>query len=128
MCCSASPANCPGSGSPGHGPKGSSGSPGCPPRCGGGAGATELPTAGGESGPRGPALRGFVRAEWGTVFPDVWRRLRTARLRAVPLTLASCVGILALQLVQHEDGLIAAVTDHGCSGDLLLRWRRRNKG
>lgn len=50
-------------------------------------------------------MRGFVRAEWGTVFPDVWRRLRTARLRAVPLTLASCVGILALQLVQHEDGL-----------------------
>ncbi|MCL2554821.1 MAG: hypothetical protein FWE75_22070 [Actinomycetia bacterium] len=33
----------------------------------------------------------------------MWRRLRQSGLRAVPLTLASCVGILLLQLVQHSD-------------------------
>ncbi|MEC3993608.1 hypothetical protein VSR01_08685 [Actinacidiphila sp. DG2A-62] len=48
-------------------------------------------------------LRRFARAEWGVVFPDVWRRLRSARLRAVPLTLASCAGVLVLQLVQHDE-------------------------
>lgn len=35
---------------------------------------------------------------------DVWLRLRTAKLRALPLTLSSCAGILALQLVQHAQG------------------------
>lgn len=48
-------------------------------------------------------MRRFAVAEWGTVLPDVWRRLRTGRLRAVPLTLAACLGILALQLLQHTD-------------------------
>lgn len=47
-------------------------------------------------------LRRLALAEWGTVFPDVWLRLRAAGLRAVPLTLASCAGILVLQLVQHS--------------------------
>lgn len=50
-------------------------------------------------------LRRLALAEWGTVFPDVWRRLRGAGLRAVPLTLFSCAGILLLQLVQHSDGV-----------------------
>ena len=38
------------------------------------------------------------------MFPDVWRRLRTGRLRAVPLTLASCAAIGLLQLVQRTQG------------------------
>lgn len=41
------------------------------------------------------------------MFPDAWRRLRTERLRAVPLTLASCLGVALLQLVQlvqHAQG------------------------
>lgn len=46
-------------------------------------------------------LRRFAVSEWGTVFPDVWRRLRTRGLRAVPLTLGACVGVLLLQLLQH---------------------------
>jgi hypothetical protein len=50
-------------------------------------------------------LTEFARAEWGTVLLDAWQRLRSARLRAVPLTLVSCAGILTLQLVQHADGL-----------------------
>ncbi|SEO27070.1 hypothetical protein SAMN05216267_1021143 [Actinacidiphila rubida] len=50
-------------------------------------------------------MRRLALAEWGTVFPDVWRRLRGAGVRAVPLTLASCAGILLLQLVQHSDGV-----------------------
>jgi hypothetical protein len=53
----------------------------------------------------GSALRRLARAEWGTVFPDVWRRLRARRLRALPLTAASCAGILLLQLAQHVDAL-----------------------
>lgn len=60
-----------------------------------------------DRGERRPAgrVRRFARAEWGTVFPDVWRRLRTRRLRALPLTASSCAGILALQLVQHDDAV-----------------------
>ncbi|WP_329131017.1 hypothetical protein OG552_08950 [Streptomyces sp. NBC_01476] len=47
-------------------------------------------------------MRGFAAGEWGTVFPDVWRRLRGAGPRAVPLTLAACVGVLVLQVLQHS--------------------------
>lgn len=54
---------------------------------------------------RSGRLRRLVLAEWGTVFPDVWRRLRAAGPRAVPLTLASCAGIVALQLLQHSAGV-----------------------
>jgi hypothetical protein len=46
-------------------------------------------------------VRRLAAAEWGTVFPDIWRRLRTGRARAVPLTLACCLGIGLLQLLQH---------------------------
>ncbi|MYS23730.1 hypothetical protein GA0115240_15597 [Streptomyces sp. DvalAA-14] len=46
-------------------------------------------------------LRRFAAGEWGAVFPAAWRRLRARGARAVPLTLAGCVGVLALQLLQH---------------------------
>jgi len=46
-------------------------------------------------------------AEWGTVFPDVWRRLRTDRLRAVPLTLGSALGLGLAWLGLHELLVIA---------------------
>jgi hypothetical protein len=49
----------------------------------------------------GGRLRRFTAGEWGAVFPDVWRRLRAGGPRAVPLTLAACAGILALQLLQY---------------------------
>lgn len=49
-------------------------------------------------------LRARPAVEWGAVFPEVWRRLRTAGPRAVPLTLASCAGIGLLQLVQRAQG------------------------
>jgi hypothetical protein len=52
------------------------------------------------AGPGGRLWR-FAAAEWGKVFPAAWRRLRLRGLRAVPLTLAACVGVLAFQLLQH---------------------------
>jgi len=92
-------------------------SPGCRCRCGGAARVPEG-TSGRPEGERGEAegtsgggrpaggrLRRLALAEWGTVFPDVWRRLRLSGPRAVPLTLASCTGILLLQVVQHSDGV-----------------------
>jgi hypothetical protein len=48
-------------------------------------------------------LRRLAVREWGAVFPDIWRRLRAAGPRALPLTLASCAGSLLLQLLQHTD-------------------------
>ena len=55
-------------------------------------------------GPGAKRAREFALAEWGAVAHDVTLRLRTRGLRAVPLTLSSCAGILALQLVQHSEG------------------------
>ncbi|WP_405580647.1 hypothetical protein [Streptomyces sp. NBC_01190] len=43
----------------------------------------------------------FAGAGSGAVLADVRHRLRTAGLRAVPLTLTACAGILGLQLLQH---------------------------
>lgn len=49
-------------------------------------------------------LRRFARAEWGAMAYDVLSRLRARGPRALPLTLASCAGIAALQFVQREQG------------------------
>lgn len=49
-------------------------------------------------------VRDVAVAEWGPAVRDVARRLRAKGPRAVPLTLASCAGILALQLLQHTQG------------------------
>ncbi|MFJ2630649.1 hypothetical protein ACIO6U_01645 [Streptomyces sp. NPDC087422] len=49
-------------------------------------------------------VRQFARAEWGQMAYDVRDRLWARGLRAIPLTLWSCVGILCLQLVQHAQG------------------------
>ncbi|MFG1806505.1 hypothetical protein [Streptomyces sp. NPDC049040] len=43
-------------------------------------------------------------AEWAAVLGDVRRRLRARGLRALPVTLTACAGILALQLLQHSRG------------------------
>lgn len=55
-------------------------------------------------GPAAKRVREFAYAEWGAVAHDVALRLRARGLRALPLTLSSCAGILALQLVQHSQG------------------------
>ncbi|MDX6354725.1 MAG: hypothetical protein QOF98_1628, partial [Streptomyces sp.] len=68
-------------------------------------------------------LRALAVAEWGTVFPDVWRRLRTAHLRAVPLTLGSALGILVLQLLQHSPGTRGWVEKLGGVYATLPWWR-----
>ncbi|MFI0943935.1 hypothetical protein [Streptomyces sp. NPDC021020] len=41
-------------------------------------------------------------AEARRLFPDVWGRVRAGGLRGVPVTLAACAGILALQILQHR--------------------------
>jgi hypothetical protein len=50
----------------------------------------------------GDRARRFAAREWGTVFPDIWRRLRARGAAALPLTLCACLGILLLQLLQHS--------------------------
>ncbi|WP_433888919.1 hypothetical protein [Streptomyces sp. CA-111067] len=49
-------------------------------------------------------VRDFGRAELGAPVGEVWRRLRTGGVLAVPLTLTACVGIVALQVLQHLRG------------------------
>jgi hypothetical protein len=53
---------------------------------------------------RADRLRRIAAREWGTVFSDIRRRLRTRKLRALPLTTASGLGILLLQVLQHTPG------------------------
>jgi hypothetical protein len=49
-------------------------------------------------------VRDVARAEWGPPAYDVRERLRARGPRALILTSASCLGIFALQLVQHAQG------------------------
>ncbi|MEW2520398.1 hypothetical protein [Actinacidiphila alni] len=49
-------------------------------------------------------LRDLARAEWGPLAYAVRARLRERGPRALVLTASSCLGILALQLVQHAQG------------------------
>jgi hypothetical protein len=68
-------------------------------------------------------LRALAVAEWGSVFPDVWRRLRTDRLRAVPLTLGSALGIIGFQLLQRTPGTRGWVERLGGVYATLPWWR-----
>lgn len=63
----------------------------------------------------GRRARSRVRTEWHGAIRDIAFAARTRKLRAVPLTLGSCLLILALQAVQH-------------SGDVGHRWVDRVGG